>query len=176
MEFLFVKSGKVGSQLIRWGLGEDCSHFAVRFDLMPKPVLIEARGDTGRVQGTTDLAPFYRDQTIVHRLMLAHADMNFEKALYRTMYPRVGECYDYKAMAFWTVAVAARRLFGLPAPTENKWGSRTDHYCVEVLQGSEPVLKQYLGVDLMKIDLEMTSPFGLYRLLKSCSLLMEKPA
>ena len=91
----------------------------------------------------------------------------FEKALYESIRQTTdGKKYDRGAIGFWAVAAIGKKLFGLPQPEKNPWGKRGEHYCVEVLRGSEKILDKYLGTSFAGRDLEMISPYQAYLILR----------
>lgn len=160
--FLFTKNGLIGSRLIRQALGDDCSHFAFYKD----GLVIESRMETG-VQ-VSDYKKFLARNVVVHALHLKESDKVFEKQLWLSIEDHgQGRPYDGKAIAFWAAAVLANRWFNRPLPTSNKWGTMGSHTCVEILRGSERLVGDYLGVDLLARELEMTSPHMLYRTLRA---------
>lgn len=168
MRFYFTKSNLAGSKFIRWGLGEDCSHFAMGFDLpgFSQPQVVESRLDKGVF--AHNLTGLLELNTIVHELRLREPDPSFEEKLFQSMMKHaVGRKYDAKAFYFWIAAGFVKRAFGSKLPHKNPWGTKRDHLCVEIIRGSELVLEEGLGMSLKGIDFEMTSPYGLLQILAS---------
>lgn len=161
MKFFFTKNGLPGSVAIRWGLGEDCSHMAIGFF----DCVFESRMEEG-ARGSS-YADFLRRNTIVHQLSTKNEDREWEMAVYNSVLKNCdGKRYDKGAIAFWAVAALGKKLFGLPQPEKNPWGKRGEHYCVEIIRGSEGLLDKKLGTDFGKRDVEMISPYQAFQILR----------
>jgi hypothetical protein len=166
MRFYFTKNGLPGSKAIMWGLGEDCSHLAIGFD----DFVIESR--MGEGCGEAPKWEFLKRNKVVHTLTLKDPDPNWEASLLKSVRMNTkGKKYDKGAIAFWAAAALGKKLFGMAQPHKNPWGKKGEHYCVEILRGSEKILDGHLGTDLGKLDLEMLSPYQAYLVLKKSPLL-----
>lgn len=171
MIFLFTKNNLIGSKAIRWGLGNDCSHFAIMFE-SPEAVY-ESRLESGC--GRDTVAAFLKRNRVVHSLELTKTDSVFEKNLRDSLEKNSMNCrYDSGAILFWAIAALGKRLFGLPLPQKNPWGKGGEHYCVEIIRGSEHILDDYLGTDFSSVDIEMTSPHMAYLKLRNSKKLRHK--
>jgi len=172
MLFLWLKSNKVGSRLIRWGLKEASSHFAICFDeqLGKTALVIESRLTTG--VRPIWLGDFLATCEIVHALQ-APITRGEEREFYRLFSSRlIGRKYDTWAMGYWVYAGLMYRLFGRRLPNRNEWGENELVYCEEILQYMPEYLEE-MGVDISDIDLEMTSPEMAYNILKQSPYLRE---
>lgn len=161
MRFYFTKNRLIGSKAIMWGLGEDCSHMAIGFE--DRGIVIESRLDHGVGEDSEDA--FRARNTIVHQLTLKSSHLPFENELRQSLNKGLGKRYDGGAMVFWTLAALGKKLLGRPLPHKNPWGKRGEHYCVEIIRGSEAILDAHLGTDFGKRDVEMISPFQAYKIL-----------
>jgi len=166
MRFLFTKNGKIGSKLIRWGSGEDCSHFILGLD-SPNKVL-ESRLGLGFTED--DYAGALARNTVVHCLE-ARVTPEQSQRLYASVYSHcAGKKYDENGLLWWAAVCLGRKLFGLPVPARNQWEDKGRFYCVEILKGSERLLHEMLGVPLA---LDMLTPGGLYRALLASPVVVE---
>jgi hypothetical protein len=127
--------------------------------------VFESRMEEG-ARGSS-LKDFLSRNTVVHTLTLKDPDPEWEMALYNSVIKNCdGKRYDKGAITFWAVAALGKKLFGLPQPEKNPWGKKGEHYCVEVIRGSEALLDKKLGTDFGTRDVEMISPYQAYLLLK----------
>lgn len=159
MRFYFTKNNLIGSKAIRWGLDEDCSHFAFGSD-NPYTIL-ESRLETGF--GKSNYESFHNRNSVVHCLEV-HATPDQGRALYdRIVSNCAGKAYDQNGVLWWTWVAFTRKVFGRPKPTVNQWQDKHKFYCVEILIGVEDLLKEMLGVDVI---LSMMTPHDLFLKLK----------
>lgn len=167
MLFLWSRSNKVGSRLIRWGTGEDVSHFAVCFfeNRGESAPLIESRGRSG-VQ-LLWLGDFMEQNEIVYALRFEYKDRAEEARMFHDTSKRLREMqYDYHGIFYWMWVLVKKKLFGHATPVRNEWGSDERVYCVEVMQEMAEFLLE-IGIDISKVDLEMTTPGAAFRLLET---------
>ena len=163
MKLLFVKSNKVGSRVIRWGLRSDCSHFAVCFDedSLGSGIVFHSYGLGTKLEW---LGEFDKHFEVVHALefktKLAVCD---EETIYqRLLQLYSGKRYDYPALAWWTWRALLNRLFGVPIGVKNRWSVEGMLLCTAVAGGIEWI-KKYCSEK--NVDLEMIPPHDLYDLL-----------
>ena len=170
MIFFWTKSDKIGSRLIRWGLGEDCSHFAIGFfEDSGDPRVLESRAETGVKD--SKLSDFLADgKEIVHAEQFFDLGDN-EKVIYDAMRSELeGARYDKIAVCYWLCVGLRLRLFGAKIPLRNAWGRDELVYCVEIAQVIPGILYE-IGIDVSTFDLEMTSPHGFYDMVKETGAL-----
>lgn len=170
MIFLWTKSSLVGSKLIRWGLDEPCSHFAICFfeNHGASALVIESRVETG-VQPCW-LGDFLGRNEIVHALHAPIENVKAEAKLFHQVGSRLqGRKYDKNSVAFWSAMALRRKFFGTKMPPRNEWGRSELVYCVEVLEAMPEYLTE-LGVAL---NLEMTSPEMAYNILRENEYLQD---
>lgn len=103
---------------------------------------------------------------VVHTLEYVGDCKDIDRIFYDKMKCHDKDHYDTTAIAFWAVCAITKRLFNKDKPIENPWGKEDEHYCVEVLDGAELIIYQYLGIDVTAVDWEMTSPHQAYEILK----------
>lgn len=171
MKFHFTTTGYIYSRLIRWGLGEDCSHFAIEFDKIEgKPVVVESIVEKGVRECSSK--KFLKENKVVHSLEYI-GEHSIDSMFYDCVNMHAKESYDVSAILYWALAAIAKKSVGLEKPKENPWGSDRSKYCVEILDGCEILIKQYLGVNVSKIDWEMVSPMEAYKILRKSDKLRE---
>jgi hypothetical protein len=159
--------------MIRWGLCEDCSHFAIMFfEGTSNEVVIESRLQDGvREKSFSDFIDDGKE--IVHALQFPLGSEVEEHFIYEDIRNElVGQRYDSYAIGYWFIAGLAYRLGIHQLPLKNKWGKNELVYCVEVLQAM-PELLLDVGVDLDTFDLEMTSPHMAFEMLTETGMLRD---
>ena len=117
MIFLWTKSNLVGSRLIRWGLDEPCSHFAVCF--------FEERGSTALVLESTLehgsapcwLGDFLTRNNVVHALQApVESNRTADDLMHRIGGRLQGRKYDRNGVLFWSAMALRRKMFGTKIP------------------------------------------------------------
>ena len=174
MIFLWSTNEQWGSRLIRWGLDEPSSHFAICFfeDTKGKETVIESRLSSG--VDTCSLRDFMRRNKMVHMLQAPVTD-DEEITLYNHVYNSMqGVRYDAPAILYWILVGFVRKFFKKELPKENAMNRTEQLYCVEVLELIEDYLED-IGVDLEDIDISMMSPEMAYNLLLECESMRELP-
>ena len=163
-----------GSRLIRWGLDEPSSHFAVCFfeDNPSHATVIESRMMDG--VDTCSLKDFHRRNEVIHMLQ-APITADEEIELYNHLYNSTkGVEYDRPAILYWIYAGFMRKFFDRKLPKENIMDRRELLYCVEVLEILENYLEE-IGVDVGEIDFGMMSPEQAYEMLIECESMRQLP-
>lgn len=170
IHFLFTKNSKFGSKLIRWGLNEDSSHFAVGFDIGP-----DNRGVVFHSHfhglGITWASDFLRKNEVVYTLTpVFQLKLDAEERLYQAVVRNYGVGYDFKGFIYFVFAGIGHRLFGRKIGKTNRWGDKRDLLCTEVAENMRIEID-----DIFKIMLPLTrgamSPDKLYFALKASPLL-----
>lgn len=169
MRFLFTTTEKIGSRLIRWGLDEDCSHFALELTLPTRKVIIESTMGVGVHRESVD--QFLAENKVIHSLEYIGGEP-VDQLWYDCANRHYGERYDTTAIAFWALAAAGKKFLGMKDPWYNPMDMDNRHYCVEVMDGSELLCSQYLGIDTTNVDWGCTSPHECYEILKKSSFLI----
>lgn len=161
MKFLFVKSNKWGSRLIRWALRDESSHFAVCFDEQAKGsgIVFHSVGSGAVLEW---FGAFRKTHTLVSALSFkAPLILSDEESIYQGMLAEYsGEGYDFKAVLFWAWRALLLRFFGKPLPAKNYWAAAGYNLCTGLAGGLKWV-EQWANDN--RVDLEMIGPGDLYR-------------
>lgn len=173
MKLLFVTSNLPGALFIRWGLGTDCSHFAVCFDE-------EAEGSGivfHSILGGATLewfGEFKKNHTIMHALEFkTPLTLQDEEDIYQSMLANYsGQGYDVRAFLFWVWRGVLNKFFNVPIPNKNAWAVDGYNLCTAMSQGIKWI-KQY--AEEKKIDLEMISPHALHQVLLDSGYFVDSP-
>ena len=164
MIFIWSTNEMIGSKIIRWGLSEPCSHFAIGFfETTSMATVLESRLSDGVSTVTYD--SFKERNQIVH---LLQADISYQDEinLFNWIYEATkGVKYDRKAILFWVFVGLKMKILGSELPPRNKFNDDEMLYCVEVLEELEEYLLS-IGIDISEIDVSMVSPEMAYKLLK----------
>ena len=166
MKLLWTKSNNIGSKLIEWGTGGDCSHFAVVFDDRPGGYGILFHSHiTGA--GLDYFGSFTEKNQIVHAMEPKYP-LN-EEAVYQALVSRFNHRpYDRLAYLYFGVRVFMLKFFGVPLPQRNRWGDRDALLCTEVAQALSE--SGVIGLPDLK-DYAIISPQSLYNIVtSSCPL------
>lgn len=160
IEFIWTTSDNLISKTIRWGLDEDCSHFAIRFG----DIVFQSYKGRVREDSYWDFA---KNNKILHRIRPRSIPDTVVSAIHTKLRSIIGNSkYDFLAIYYWAWRGILKKFFNRPIPRINLWGSRSHYYCVEVVLPIKKELKQYFGLDLEGMDVEMLSPHMFYELLK----------
>lgn len=156
---------KIGSQLIRWGLGEDCSHYALQFycDRGDDALVIESRFPGGvRVRSRKR---FLENNEVVHSMKIPFSKETEDKLFFTACQRLLGIKYDWPAIAYFAFAVLLHKASfrKMPLPKKNPWGHDNMTYCNEILWWLHD---QFDGMDLSCRDGEMTTPHQTWELVK----------
>lgn len=132
MKLLWTKSNNIGSRLIQWGTGGDCSHFAVCFDDRPGGYGLVFH--SSMVGANLDfLGSFQGNHQIVHCLEPSQ-ELDEEK-IYLALVSRFNhKPYDKLAYLYFALRVLGLKLFRIPLPSRNIWGNKDFLLCTEMGQ------------------------------------------
>lgn len=157
MIFLFTKSNKIGSRLIRWGMKHptepdyDVSHMATLKGQTPEmlSIVMEARLSTG--VDITWLKSFLGHNEIVYAFTPRDTSILDQEAVFDLMAKKIGgKKYDWKAIGFLAASVVVcLKVLGTKLPVVNKWADKEDFFCSEMLQS----ISGYLSRSDIKIGL-----------------------
>lgn len=157
MKLIWVKSNAPLSVLIRWGLKEPCSHFAVVFDdkFVIHSDLMGVHLDWWNT--------FKKSRTVVHEKKF-HLPLPEEEKMYQGMLDAHDEKgYDFGAFFYFIWRGFLNRVFKRPFPIHNSWGSKHKVLCTEVAR----FLPDYVVSPRHKTaDFGMVSPERLWKLMK----------
>jgi hypothetical protein len=161
MKILFVKSNKFGSRLIRWGLGEDCSHVAVWFESLKKA--LHSYG-----AGITELSEedFFKINTIVHQIPVSIPSEEIFYYAFKAATAKIP--YDYSALCYFAYRGCLKKFFNVPFPKENALDKRSKFLCTEAIYAFLDIysLETHHTI-LVNSVLSITSPYQLYLYLKT---------
>lgn len=174
--YYFTSNNLVGSKIIRWGLDDDCSHFAIGFYDHEWSLIVESTlGGGFNLCWKSD---FLKRNKMVH--ILRHTrDKRWEGEQYRNICGRLhGSSYDYKGIAFWT-AIALAYKSGIIEKDEmdgfnNRWADRNSVYCAEVLKAQSEFLGS-IGFNMDDLKRQNLRPHKAYRLLLATGAFEDLP-
>lgn len=156
MNIVFTKSSSPLSILIRWALNEPVSHCAIVFD---DKIVFHANLLGLHIDWFNT---FKKHSTVIYKIDCP-MDLAQEELLYKKIIDKEdGKSYDFRAFAYFGWRAFLKKCFGFPLPTENKWESKTQDLCIEViryLDGEVP-----LNIPSSQA-LSMLSPYQVYLIL-----------
>lgn len=153
MKLLFVKSEMPLSKLIRWGLKEPVSHFAIEFD---NKIVFHSN-----LLGTSiDWSNNFRSSHDVVCSIECNVSLELEEQVYQSILDKnCGKGYDFKAFAYFMWRAALFRFFGIAFPAKNAWAEDGKFLCTGLsVEIPESIIPKIKTIE----DPEMISPFQLY--------------
>jgi len=139
MIYIFVTNNAIGSRLIRWGTRSKVSHMIVARNDKAGSLCVESRGDSGVVR--IPLTEALLGNKIV-RSFEVRLQKNTVNSMWYNVCALVGKKYDFKAIAFFTVALVVwDRILQIGRPRENKWADKNQYTCSELLLANKNILK-----------------------------------
>lgn len=162
MRLIWTKSNLILSKLIRWGLNEDCSHFAIVFDSPAGGLMFESN-----LLGTHP--KFYKTAKkhceIVHEIVL-NVSVEVEDRVWDIVVDNYDdEPYNFGAFLYFAWRAFLYKAFKRPFPAVNKWSKPDTHLCDQLYDAVENIAAPNLN-----IDLAITSPHKVYEKLKELGL------
>lgn len=152
MKIIFTRNGLLFSRFLRWGLKEPVSHMAIVFD---EKIVFHSNFKGVHIQW---FETFKRSNEIVYEINI-EMDLQQEEALYQKIITvNDGKSYDYMGLLYLIYRGIGHRFFNQPMPTNNKWASNNNYFCIELLS-----LFEQITIDT---NLEVSSPYSVYKLLK----------
>ena len=173
IHFLFTKNSLLGSKIIRWGLGEKSSHFAVGFDIGEdnRGVIFHSHFHGLRIEWASE---FLRKNDVIYRLEpVFPLQLQAEERLYQAVVKNYGKPYDYKGFFFFVLAAVWLKITKRKElPRTNPWGDNKAFLCTEVAEQMRAEIH-----DIFKVMIPFTrgalTPEQLYQSLKTSELLKE---
>lgn len=153
MKLIWTKSRQPLSILIRWGLKEPVSHFAIVFDnkIVFHSNLLGAHIDWFNYFKTQCDVVFEKDFNL---------SLDVEENIYQSILDKnVGKKYDFKAFAYFIWRGILWRFLNIPFPEKNKWAKDGAFLCTGL--AAELPVQEFPELNGIK-DTEMTSPYQLY--------------
>jgi len=158
MKMIWTKSALPFSKLVRYGLGTDCSHFAIVFDTPAGGLMFESN-----LLGTHP--KFYKSalahMEVVHQIDLPLHIVDEDEVWDEVVARLDGREYDWGAFFYFCWRGALKKFFARPLPKKNAWAKDGTDLCVEVFSA----VKKYTALKDVAIELSMTGPHELYLLL-----------
>lgn len=170
--FLFTKSSKAGSKLIRWGLNESSSHFAIGFDLdkSNRGVVFHSHFTGLSIAWAAD---FLESNVVVKRLLPAlPLTLESEERLYNAVVRDYGKPYDVRAFLYFAWRAILWKLFSRKFPKTNPMGT-SGLICTEVAESIRTEIDDIFQV-LLPFSNGMLTPNELYQKMKQSALLVEQ--
>ena len=153
MKLIWTKNKLPASWLIREGLDEPVSHFAIVFD----DHLVYHSNFVG-----VHLVPyvdFAEKNDIVYAIEI-EMSLEEEETVYQELIKLYRKRnYDFGAFAYFAWCVLKKKVAGIPLPKTNKWGSSNEYLCTEMYT---VLPKKYRKVELPR-DIQLVSPYELYK-------------
>ncbi len=143
------------SQLIRWGLNEPVSHFAIILD---DKIVFQSNFFGTRLCWKKK---FLNHSTIVFKKELSLSSEQ-EEAVYNELVLLDGHPYDFLALFYFIWRGFLWRFLGLQFPKSNLLGQKTAFLCTELAKSLTSALKIELPDNL-----DMLSPYRLYLLFEN---------
>lgn len=156
MKLIWTRNSSPLSQLIRWGLQEPVSHFAIVFD---NKIVFHANLYGAHIEWYNT---FRKNNEVVLEKDYP-LSLEQEELVYQSIIDRLdGSRYDIRALIFFVTAIAANRYLGLAMPARNHFQSSDALLCTALVQSLPswvvPNLKTLEGKDL-----EIISPYQIYQ-------------
>ena len=155
MEILFTHSNMPLSKIIMWGLNEPVSHFVLVFD---NHWIIQSN-----LLGISSswLTSFKKHSEIIYAIHLNLPKETENEILKKIMDNFDGSPYGWGEFLFFTWRTILKKLFKMPFPNKNKWGSKKGFLCTELFSF---LPSDFVPVEIKNKDLAMVSPYNLYNL------------
>lgn len=168
MIFLFTKSNTIGSKLIRWGLDDEVSHFALIDTRRPSINSMVLHSTLKKGVHITGIRQFLQHNEVVYAWGTKGGTnkehMQYFSRLHTALYRKD---YDIKGVSFLAASViVCIKVLGTELPSENKWADKKDFYCSEVLHETAFFLGQYSDIKLDTFSKQMLTPGRALQLFK----------
>lgn len=155
MNFIFTANKGPISRLIRWGLEEPCSHFAIAFE---NNILCHQTFSGFAI----DWYPhWYKSQRIWKRLIPMKSNIMIERKIMGMVADKwAGSGYDISGFAYFSWRALLFKAIEKDFPETNKWGTGPDTICTGIAQDIKAEFPHYFSDD--HEDFEILSPHKLY--------------
>jgi hypothetical protein len=155
MKLLWVAGSAPLSKLIMWGLTEPVSHFAISFD---DKIIFQSDLLGVHIEW---MGTFLKTHTVVFEQDF-NLGLEKEEAIFQALCNQYdGSSYDYGAFAYFIWRAALLKMFKMPLPDRNPWGSKKSFLCDEVIQ---TLPDEVCPPELKKMDLSIKSPYEVWLL------------
>lgn len=160
------------SKLIRWGLDEEMSHFAMCFFPQYGGIVLEQVISGGF---TVSWLPHYaKKNKIIYSLRpkkLSHQDE--VKLFIATMEKFSGTKYDFGSFMYFCWRAFLRKFFKKPLPQVSQWGREDDTLCTGLAKVIQCIFPDWLSKKID--DFEVVTPGRLLHNLESSNKFINKP-
>lgn len=158
MKLIFTKSKLPLSKLIRWGLNEPASHFAIVFD---NSIVFHSN-----LTGThVDWYNHFKSSCEIAYELDYNLPLEAEESIYQSILNKnTGKSYDFGGFFYFIWRALLNKCFGFKFPEINKWSKEGKFLCTGL--AAELPLEHFKGLETIK-DTEMTSPYQIYLRLKN---------
>lgn len=160
------------SKLIRWGLDEEMSHFAMCFFPQYGGVVVEQVIAGGF---TVSWLPHYvKKNKVTHCLQpktLSHEDE--VKLFIATMTRFSGTKYDFGSFVYFGWRAFLRKFFKKPLPDVSQWGRKRDTLCTGLAAIVQTLFPDWLSTKVD--DFEVVTPGRLLHYMRESNKFIEKP-
>ncbi len=178
MRFYFTSNNLIGSRLIRWGLDDDCSHFAESFfddTLGDYAIVVQSNMQHGFfLEWKKD---FLSKNRVVHCLKPKRDLSDKEHKIYKKVSSKLhGLEYDFKGICYWFFLGLIYKLGFITKDQmdnkTNRWADRSAVFCSEVLSAHSDFLVKH-GFDSSYLKRQNLRPHKAYELLLATDLFEE---
>lgn len=152
MRLIWTKNKMPLSWLIRWGLDEPVSHFAIVFD---DRLVFHSNLKGVNVDWFDN---FKKHHTIVFERHFNVGLSTEEKVYLDVIGKKIGKPYDFLGFIYFAYIGLKKKLFGTKTPNDNIFNQPEAYLCTELAD----VIYGFMGVDKTQKELAMISPYQLY--------------
>jgi hypothetical protein len=155
MKILFSTTNQIVSKIIRKGLNEPVSHVALQFE---NGIVVHS--------SMTGVQTDWKDEYLSENIIVYEIPIiikNENEFLNNMMTETNNKKYDYSAFFYFCWRGLLKKIFKKPFPKKNKFGKNHAYICTELVK---MIPDDKIQEKLKNIDLEMISPYVLYKLIK----------
>jgi hypothetical protein len=166
MMFLFTRSKKIGSRLIRWALSEPVSHVAVVFDEKERE---NNHNGLGIVFHSTFSGgcsfDWFGSFLNTHKVVFAlkpknHFGLMSEEQVYQAIVQNFyGSKYDWRMFLEFSFYALRKKLSGKPIPQISRLGRKKEMLCTELARKITDMKPEFLSGPL---PVDLITPFQLF--------------
>jgi len=168
MIFMFTTSNMPASKLIRWGLNEPASHFAIMFN----NGIVCHQSFTGF---TIDWYPHWKKRNVIVKRLTPHRQtIGGDRDLMTLLATKfAGKKYDYLGFLYFSWRAFLRKFFRLPLPPINRLGDDPSVLCTGLGKEIANQLPKYFSYDTR--DFDIITPYQLYENMVNSGAFIQSP-
>jgi len=161
MRLLFVKSPRLGSRILRWGLEESVSHVVVEFDGKYHQFFHSYGSGLQPMTPIEYLEHGYIAMFTIDLPATTEQEMRAQDEYY---WKAKNHRYDYPGFLYFAYRVVLKKFFGTEYPSQNPWAKMEMNLCTEALYLASGIYAEITGYQFIPsdIDLAMTTPESAY--------------